>query len=201
MFNNIENLFKDREAKIIGNYKKSAVMILINKDKNIVFEVRSNDLEHQPGDICFPGGRIEKGESPKEAAVREAMEELNLDRNDIELIGNMDYSLIPYHSIIYPFVGELKTNITNPSKSEVEEIFFVPLDYFLKNEPMLYEIEVGPNLQDNFPYHLIKGGKKYKFARARIPQYFYIYNDYVIWGNTALIVKSFSDIIKNEFKQ
>lgn len=66
--------FQDRKAKPIGEFKRSSVMILLNKvgeNINIIFEVRALTLKNQPGDVCLPGGKIEKGESPLEAALRE----------------------------------------------------------------------------------------------------------------------------------
>ena len=74
MLDKIQNIFTNREAEIIGQYKKSAVMILLCEDKgktNVIFEVRSLNLRHQPGDICLPGGKLEKGESPEKASIRE----------------------------------------------------------------------------------------------------------------------------------
>ena len=56
---------------------------------HILYEVRAAKLRTQPGEICFPGGRIEPGEDPGEAAVREAMEELLIRRDQIE-IGNVE---------------------------------------------------------------------------------------------------------------
>jgi 8-oxo-dGTP pyrophosphatase MutT (NUDIX family) len=201
MIKKIEKIFYNRKANIIGNHKKNAVMILICKENNelqIIFEVRAKTLRHQPGDVCLPGGKIEENESPKEAAIRETMEELSLKDKDIEYIGEMDYFVSPYGSIMYPYVARINTNEINPNMHEVDHIFKVPLSYFYNNEPKIYEMEIGPNLKEDFPFHLIKGGKEYKFSRGVLNQYFYKYGDYVIWGFTAIIIKSFIDIIKKE---
>jgi ADP-ribose pyrophosphatase len=196
----IEKCFSNREPKLLGEYKKSAVMILLMEEhgeEHIIFEVRSRKLRSQPGDICLPGGRIEKGESPLQAALRETSEELNVNQKEIRVIGPMDYFISPYKSIIYPFIGTLKNNIEAPSKDEVEEIFKVPLSYFLKEAPLVYELTYGPFLKDDFPYHLINEGRNYNFSKGKLDQYFYVYKDRIIWGFTAYIVKCFIDLLKS----
>lgn len=195
----VKKIFTDRKAKPIGEYKKSAVMILLREEEGetyIIFEKRALTLKRQPGDISLPGGTIEENETPMEAAVRETEEELNVNREDIELIGPMDYFISPYRTIMYPFVAELHANHFNPNKEEVDHVFKVPLRYFLENEPMCYEVEIGPNLKEDFPFNLIEGGRDYKFGKGKIDQYFYLYGDYVIWGFTALIIKKFVERIK-----
>ncbi|MBI6875439.1 NUDIX hydrolase [Clostridium aciditolerans] len=199
MLDKIQNIFTNREAGIIGQYKKSAVMILLCEDKgktNVIFEVRSLNLRHQPGDICLPGGKLEKGESPEKASIRETMEELNLKREDIEFIGSMDYIVTPYNFIIYPFIAKTNKSEIEPNKSEVDHIFKVPLEFFLEDSPMLHELSIIPDPGSEFPYHLIRNGKNYKFRSGKMPEYFYKYDNYIIWGFTALIIKSFVDIIK-----
>ena len=201
MMYKIENLFSGYIPNIIGEYKKSAVMILLveeNGEPNVVFEVRAQNLRLQPGDVCLPGGRVEDTEIPREAALREVKEELSLSIEEIEYIGEMNYFITSYNSIIYPFVSKCISRNIECNKSEVDHIFEVPISFFIENEPLLYELEIGPNLKEDFPYHLIRGGKDYKFGRGKILEYFYTYNDYVIWGNTAAIVKNFIDTIKKD---
>lgn len=203
MINNIKDIFKDRKTKPIGKYKNSAVMILLcedeeNHDLNIVFEVRSNKLKTQPGDICLPGGMIEEGETPKEAAIRETMEELNLSKEDIEYVGDMDYFISPYGMFMYPFISKTKLEKIMPSKEEVDHIFTVPLKFFMESTPLLYELGIGAINKEGFPFHLINGGEEYKFRQGKLKEYFYEYDNYVIWGFTAQIIKSFIDIIKSD---
>jgi 8-oxo-dGTP pyrophosphatase MutT (NUDIX family) len=199
----VENIFRGRNGKLIGQYKKNSVMILMSEIEGktyIWFEVRSEKLRSQPGDVCLPGGRIEEGETPIEAAQREVMEELNLDYEDFETVGEMDYFVSPYGNIMYPFVGILKKKIIEPSEDEVDHVFKVPLEFFLSNEPISYDMVIGPHFTDEFPFHLIKGGKNYKFSKGKLVQYFYKYDKYVIWGFTALIINRFIEIIKKELE-
>lgn len=201
MLDKIEDLFRDRKGNIIGNHKKSAVMILLYEEQEetyIIFEERAHTMRHQPGDICLPGGKLEPGETPGEGALRETMEELGLEADDIILLGEMDYFVSPYGSIMYPYVAELRKDNISPNLEEVDHVFKVPLRYFFENDPLVYKMEIGPHLKEDFPYELVKGGKDYRFSRGFLNQYFYRYNSYVIWGFTALIVKNFIDIIKRK---
>ncbi|MCB2292407.1 CoA pyrophosphatase [Clostridium algoriphilum] len=200
MKNDIKKIFENRNSKVIGEFEESAVMILLSEDSNelsIIFEVRARGLRSQPGDVCLPGGKVEIDENPKQASIRETMEELNLKRDQLNIIGDMDYYVSPYGNILYPFVGMLKYGDINPNEDEVNNIFKVPLKFFMENEPLLYKMEIGPINKEGFPFHLINGGKDYKFRKGYLEQYFYQYNDYKIWGFTAQIIKSFISVIKN----
>lgn len=200
MIDKIEQTFKNRIPKVIGELDESAVMILLvegEEEVSIVFEVRAFKLRSQPGDVCLPGGRVEPGENPKETATRETMEELNLKRDQIKIVGDMDYYISPYGNMLYAFVGILKYGEILPSKDEVDHIFKVPLKFLLETKPLLYNMNIGPLNQEGFPFHLINGGKDYKFRKGNLSQYFYEYNNHVIWGFTAQIIKSFIDILEN----
>lgn len=196
----IETIFKGRKAVPIGDYIKSAVAIILVEEQGkqcIIFEERAHFLKKQPGDICLPGGKVEKGEAPRETVIREIFEELGIINENIEVIEAMDYYISPYNSIIYPFIIRAEGIKMIPNLMEVDHILTIPLDYFMSNEPMLYKLEIGPCLKEDFPYHLIRGGKDYKFGHGVLKEYFYIYEDYVIWGFTAMIIKRFVNILKN----
>lgn len=179
---------------------RASVAILLvenNKELSIIFEVRGKNLREQPGDVCFPGGKIDNGETPEEAVIREINEELGLCNDDIEIIKELD-TLIRYNGlIIHPFLGTIK----NPkniklNKDEVQEVFYVPVDYLLKNEPIKVTNLVKVERAEDFPYDLIVQGKNYKFRDGKYESIFYKYNNYVIWGITAQMLRSFLNIIR-----
>ena len=194
------SLFKNYSPKIIGTKREFSVMILIVEEEGvqkIVLEKRALTLKSQPGDISLPGGSIDFGETEKEAAIRETMEELNVEREDIEYIGPMDFFVSPYGHVMFPFVSKSKAKNFNPSKDEVDHVIKVPINFFIETKPLIYETEIVSNMGEDFPYHLIENGKDYNFAKSKHKQYFYKYKDYVIWGFTAQVIKSFIEIIKN----
>ncbi|EGO87537.1 CoA pyrophosphatase [Clostridium botulinum C] len=200
--NNIRSMFKDRKGKSIEKFRKSSVMILLTEEKGeiyLVFEKRALSLRKHPGDVSLPGGGIEEGETPKDAAIRETFEELNVNKENFEFIGEMDYLVTPFNSIIYAFVGRITTNLIYPNKNEVDHIFKVPLKFFLENKPKKYEGIIKQHYKEDFPFNLINDGKDYKFSSKTYYQYFYKYNEYIIWGFTAMIIKRFIDIINNSY--
>lgn len=113
-------------------------------------------------------------------------------------MGQMDYFISPYNFFMHPFVAMVEDAVMVPNKEEVDHIFEVPIEFFLENSPTCYEVDIVPSIKGDFPFSLIKNGKNYKFGKGTIPEYFYQYEGKVIWGFTALIVKNFIDIIKDE---
>lgn len=177
-----------------------SVMIPLIKRKgeiHLLFEKRALTLRNQPGEISFPGGRIEKNESPKDAAIRETCEELLIGDGDVEIYSEGDFLVNPYASIIYTFIGEIKKDFfeISPSKSEVERIFTVPLKFFMENNPKSYSLNLKVNRSEDFPYHLIPNGENYKFKRGREEVLFYNYKGEIIWGFTAKMARIFVERI------
>lgn len=177
-----------------------SVMIPLIKRKgeiHLLFEKRALTLRNQPGEISFPGGRIEKNESPWDAAIRETCEELLIEEKDLEIYSEGDFLVNPYAAIIYSFIGEIKKDFYEiiPSKAEVESIFTVPLSFFMETEPKAYSINLNVNRSDDFPYHLIPNGRDYKFKRGREEVLFYQYKGQIIWGFTAKMARRFIERI------
>ena len=101
MQSTIEKAIKSYSPKPIGEEKAYAVLlplITIDNEWHVLYEVRSETIS-QPGEVSFPGGRIEAGESPQEAAVRETHEELNIPTEAITVLGEIDY-LVQNHRTI-----------------------------------------------------------------------------------------------------
>ena len=92
---------------------------------HLLYEVRAAALHHQPGEVCFPGGKMEPGESPLDCALRETREELGVTPDQIEVLGQPDF-VLRGQSIVYPILACLR--IDEPSTlpigpDEVAEVF------------------------------------------------------------------------------
>src|SRR5690554_5912484 len=128
--------------KLDAEFRYYGVLVpIINEDNqlHLLFEVRSHRLRRQPGEICFPGGKKEPGETFKETAIRETMEELNILRNNIEILGMLPSVSTHYNNIIYPFAAilhDVDSRNISFNKGEVDHIFTVPLRFFLENPPL-----------------------------------------------------------------
>lgn len=162
----------------------------------LLFEKRSDKLRHHPGEICFPGGKLEVGESLQECAIRETMEELQITSAQIEVIGPGDIYISPFNLMIYPFLGRIKDYKDTFGKDEVEEIIKIPLDFFKNNQPKKFETKLIHEPPKDFPYEWIPGGTKYPWAKGSYDLLFYDYQDFIIWGMTAQLVKSMVGLIE-----
>ena len=199
----IREFAKENKAEIIGIKRKYAVLVPIVKvmgEDHILFEIRSETLRNQPGEISFPGGAVEEGETPREAALRETCEEILVGKEEIEYLGEGDIVVNINLSMIYSFIGEIKRPLENIGKnpSEVDEIFTVPLQYFIENEPEIYELQMEVKENPDFPYEMIPDGKNYKFKRGSDKICFYKYEDKIIWGFTAKIIQDITDKMKKQ---
>ncbi len=192
-----------RRRQIMGHRQaaQSAVLlplVEVEGELSILFEKRAPHLFRQPGEICFPGGGVEEDDnSAAMTAVRETCEELGLETDDIEVIAPLDVVITPFSAIIYPYLGYIKDSQRiriNPD--EVETIFYVPVDYLLHNKPLRKNLAFKMAPPDDFPYDLIPNGRQYPFRQANYPQHFYIWQEHVIWGLTALIVTHFLSLIQ-----
>jgi len=112
---------------------EAAVLVALyveHGELHAIFTRRRRDLRSHPGEISFPGGRRDDGESLCEAALREAEEEIGLARADVHVLG----ALTPVPTIatsyaVYPFVGMIEPGGTwTPSAAEVDEVLELRLD-------------------------------------------------------------------------
>ncbi|WP_019153442.1 NUDIX hydrolase [Robertmurraya massiliosenegalensis] len=199
----LNDIFQDRKPGILGRDKYSNYAVLLpiiekNNELHVLFEVRSYEMRRQPGEICFPGGRVDPSDpSERHTAIRETSEELGIEETSIEKVFPLDFVVNPFGSTIYPFVGFLKDATPfSINKAEVAEIFTVPLSFLQKVEPDIYHIHFKPVPEESFPYEKIVGGEKYKWQIRGMEEHFYYFEDKVIWGLTARILSHFLTLIR-----
>jgi len=155
--------------------RPSAVLVPLYDEAglaHVVLTRRTWGLRTHQGEVSFPGGRVEPGESPVDGARREAYEEIGLEPAGVEIIGELDHlSTVGSGSWISPFVGVLPGRPeTRPSPHEVEAVLHVPLAELL--DPELFREE-----RWTFP-----GG------RVQPITFFELVGD-TVWGATASLLR------------
>ncbi len=107
----------------------AAVLVPLVAGDRLVYTVRSRSLRHHKGQISFPGGSLEAGETPAQAALREAWEEIALRPEAVRLLGALPPVFSPAGFSILPVVGALGAlPDLEPNPEEVDEILVVPLE-------------------------------------------------------------------------
>ena len=174
----------------LRNYSVFIPIREVDGKDHILFEVRSK-LVSQPGEVSFPGGKVEEGESFKDAAIRESSEELLLDESDIDYMGYSSMLLNSNFAHIKSFYGRICKNLDEIKYNrEVESIFTVSIDYLKNNPPISYRAPYKIDFPEDFPFEKIPKGRDYKFRSGYSEMFFYD-TEPVIWGLTAKLLKHF----------
>lgn len=200
----VKSVFKDRKPKTVGEHNFFSVLVpLIQKNGELflLYEVRAAHMKRQPGEVCFPGGQVEEGESFEECAIRETEEELGVFRDDIRIISQMDILYTYSNFTMFPFLGTIKESaVENLScnEDEVQETFLVPLSWFAEHEPLIYRASVEQVIGDDFPYEKIKFKQGYQWRKGKSEIPIYEFEDKVIWGLTGRITRNFITVLKEE---
>lgn len=154
---------------------QAAVLIAITdrKEPGLILTVRREHMRTHAGQVAFPGGRVDIGESPTQAALREAHEELVLDPDAVELIGSIE----PYRTVtgyvVTPVVGVIPPDLPlTPHEHEVADWFEAPLAFVLDPANQHYRSALFQG-QTRHYYEIPWDGRR-------------------IWGATAAIIVNLS---------
>ncbi len=162
----------------IENPRAAAVLVpLIMQESglSVLFTRRTDDMPSHPGQVAFPGGKIDpEDDGPVAAALRETEEETGLDRKFVETCGFLDAYQTRTGFRICPVVALVQPGFSlKPEEGEVAEIFEVPLDFLMN--PVNHQHH-GREWQ---------GKKRWFYAMP--------YDRHYIWGATAGMVRNFYD--------
>jgi 8-oxo-dGTP pyrophosphatase MutT (NUDIX family) len=149
------------------------VAVTARERPGVILTLRREHLRTHAGQIAFPGGRIEPGEDPVTAALREASEELLLDGSSAEVVGTIE----PYRTvtgfIVNPVIAVVPPDLPlEPHEHEVADWFEAPLDYLID------------------PAHQQR--RSALFAGRERHYYEILWNGRRIWGATAAMIVNLS---------
>lgn len=198
-----------------SNYLRSAVLasLYIKDDTpHLIFQKRSSSIR-QAGEICFPGGRFDENRDKNmlETAVRETIEEMGVDRDQILVLGQVDTLVAPMGAVINCFLGELKIkdlSQLNYNRDEVERVFSVPLKWFIENPPAEYDVhmEIQPKYTDEkgneiilLPVEELGLPERYRepWGLRKHKIFAYKAEGETIWGITAQMVRHIAIMLKD----
>ncbi len=122
----------------IGTSREAAVLVLLTPedDPDVVLIERAAAMRKHAGQIAFPGGALEPGESAETAALREAWEEIGLDRRAVTVMGRLPAARIPVsqfhvHAVVAYWPG---TGVLEPQPGEVAQVLSVPVSSLVAAE-------------------------------------------------------------------
>lgn len=153
--------------------RPAAVLVAIEPHKDgprVLLTKRCVHLDHHPGQVAFPGGKVDHGDpDDTAAALREAQEEVGLDPANVAVLGHLSTHETVTGFRVTPVVGQLKSTFTPvPEVGEVDEVFHVPLAFLadLAN----YTVQARRWINQRRRYYTVP------------------YGPYYIWGATARIL-------------
>ena len=158
--------------------REAAVLMALWPQGNgmqVILTKRASHLKHHPGQIAFPGGKVEAADaSAQAAALREAEEEIGLSTTRVEVLGHLPPHETGTGFRIQPILGLVRAGFDPVCDlSEVEEVFTVPLSHLM--EPARYRVEGRVWLGQFRRYYTVPWGP------------------YYIWGATARILRGLAE--------
>ena len=168
----------------LSSVKMSSVLLLLfpeGEQLYICLTKRPQTMKHHPGQISFPGGKVEKDDTSAEmTALREAREEVGIDHGKIEILGKLSDLYVEVSQFsIQPFLAwaDQRPDFL-VDFGEVEKLILFPVSDFVANE-IISEIEL----------ETVTGSLQVKY---------YPYDGEFIWGATAMILSELIEILKRQ---
>lgn len=169
----------DRVARTGGRTVDAAVLVplVLHDDPTVLLTLRSARLNSHAGQVAFPGGRMETGETPEQAALREAEEEVGLDPAMPEILGRLPTLMTGTGYLVTPVVALLRPPFDlRHDPGEVAEAFEYPLAQLL--DPAAPE-------------------RRRQEFRGRMREFWVWPHDrHYIWGATASMLVTLSAVLR-----
>jgi 8-oxo-dGTP pyrophosphatase MutT (NUDIX family) len=161
------------------DFRPAAVLVAITDrpDPSMILLHRPDHMRAHPGQIAFPGGRLDAGETPVQAALREAEEELGIDPAHVRIIGASDLYRSGSGYEITPILAVVPADLViKPNPHEVADWFEAPLDFVLNPAHQLQK-------------WLEHEGQPHSFIEIQ-------WQDHCIWGVTAAMIYNLTRRLK-----
>lgn len=162
----------------------STLLLLYQKQEKINFVLiqRTDYSGTHGGQISFPGGKNENGETLKDTAIRETVEEIGVSSEDIQILGELSQVYVPPSNfLISPFIGFMDIDpVFKPDKKEVTKILETDLAELLKKDVIKEKL-------------ITVGSKTENSMEINIP-YLDLHHQ-TVWGATGVILSEFKDLI------
>ncbi|MFQ5782186.1 MAG: NUDIX hydrolase [Nitrosopumilus sp.] len=166
------------DLKTDENYRLASVLVIIyGKEPIVVMTEKPKHMKFHAGEISFPGGKLDNDDSDLlQTALRETSEEIGLNITKNQIIGQLE-PVITLNSgfLILPFISIVDKIPPLAANAEVEKIFHIPLESFLKT--------MAP---DPDPSHNIIQ-----------EMYTFDYQNQIVWGASARILKQIQNILES----
>lgn len=191
----LERRLASRTPQLMDCGRYYAVLVpLVEREGelSVLYEVRARTLRRQPGEVCFPGGRMEAGETAEDCALRETWEELAIPPSAVHVLGRLDFIAHRANFLMQPVLARVDGAALDamcPSPAEVEETFLVPLTHLLDHPPLEYEYRLVPETR-GFPNELVGIPEDYCWQPGRENVPVYPWGKHAIWGLTGRITRN-----------
>ena len=191
----LSRLLAGRKPDLMDKRGEFSVLVpLVEREGelSVLYEVRARTQRRQPGEVCFPGGRMEAGETAEDCALRETWEELAIPPKEVTVMGTPDFICNQAGFLLQPVLGLVSPAgfaAMRPSPAEVAEAFTVPLSFFRETAPEAYGYELIPQVPEDFPYGPVGIPSDYAWAHGRVEVPVWYWQGHAVWGMTARLVR------------
>jgi len=171
--------FSEVELTEETRLKCAAVLVPLvwhDEEWHLLYTRRTDTVESHKGQVSFPGGACDEGETtPEETALREANEEIGLDPKDVTVLGRLPNLITITYFRVTPVIGVVKwPAVFRVGEHEVARIFTVPLAW-LSNRSNRWQFEMPGRARSLIAYHP--------------------YDGELLWGATARMTVDFLDVL------